>query len=180
MLWQWERVQPAGEMGWMLLQGVRADLILIGLLIAIPVLLAPLIAIRQLETVWRRFCYAWCLISLIFIIFVELSTPSFLLQYDVRPNRLYIEYLKYPKEVFSTLWHGFRAPLLLGIALTIALVWLAAQQMRRVAQLQRPANNKTLWLTWPLVVLLVFISIRSTTQHRPANPAFLPLRQMRW
>ncbi len=175
MLWQWERVQPAGELGWMLLQGVRADLILIGLLIAIPVLLAPLIAIRQLETVWRRFCYAWCLIALTFLIFVELSTPSFLLQYDVRPNRLYIEYLKYPKEVLSTLWHGFRSPLLLGIALTIALVWLAAQHLRRLAQLQRVANNKTLWLTWPLVVLLVFISIRSTTQHRPANPSFFAI-----
>ena len=175
MMWQWERVQPAGDLGWMLLQGVRADLILLGLLIAIPVLLAPLLAISRWATAWRSFSYIWCLIALTLLIFIELSTPSFLLQYDVRPNRLYIEYLKYPKEVFSTLWHGFRVPLLLGSALTVALVWLAARRLRRVAQLQRPAHNKTLWLTWPLVVVLVFISIRSTTQHRPANPALFAI-----
>ncbi len=32
MLWQWERVLAAGNPAWMLVQGVRADLILLGLL----------------------------------------------------------------------------------------------------------------------------------------------------
>lgn len=41
MLWQWDRVSGAGTFGWMLLQGLRADLILLGMLVAIPVLLAP-------------------------------------------------------------------------------------------------------------------------------------------
>ena len=36
MLWQWERVQAAGNPAWMLVQGVRADLILLGLLLAMP------------------------------------------------------------------------------------------------------------------------------------------------
>ena len=44
MLWQWERVQAAGNPLWMLVQGVRADLILLGLLLVIPLLLAVLAA----------------------------------------------------------------------------------------------------------------------------------------
>ncbi len=38
---------------------------------------------------------------------MELATPAFILQYDVRPNRLFIEYLKYPKEVFIDLMVWF-------------------------------------------------------------------------
>ena len=30
-------------------------------------------------------------------------------------------------------------------------------------------------LVWPIVVLAVFVSIRSTTGHRPANPAMFAL-----
>ena len=175
MLWQWERVQAAGNPAWMLVQGVRADLILLGLLLAIPVLLAPLLAISRWKILWRRFSYVWCLIALTLLIFIELSTPSFLLQYDVRPNRLYIEYLKYPKEVFSTLWHGFRVPLILGTAFTGLLVFLAMRRLRAVATQQGCTSNKKLWLTWPLVVVLVFVCIRSTTQHRPANPALFAI-----
>lgn len=175
MLWQWERVQAAGDPVWMLVQGVRADLILLGLLVAIPVLLAPVLALARFHTIWRRFSYIWCLIALTLLIFIELSTPSFLLQYDVRPNRLYIEYLKYPKEVFSTLWHGFRLPLILGTALTGLLVFFAMRRLRALSAQQGCTSNKKLWLTWPLVVVLVLMSIRSTTQHRPANPALFAI-----
>lgn len=175
MLWQWERVQPAGNPLWMLLQGVRADLILLGLLLVIPLLLAPVLAVARFARIWRTFSYLWCLLALTLLIFIEFSTPSFLLQYDIRPNRLYIEYLKYPKEVFSTLWHGFRLPLLLGSALTVVLVVLAARRLRRVSEAQHCICHKKLWLSWPLLLVLVFISIRSTTQHRPANPALFAI-----
>ena len=85
MLWQWERVQAAGNPLWMFVQGVRADLILLGLLLAIPVLLAPVLALSRFKTIWRRFSYVWCLVALTLLIFIELSTPSFLLQYDSGP-----------------------------------------------------------------------------------------------
>lgn len=171
MLWQWPRVEAAGNPGWMLLQGVRADLIVLGLLMAVPLLLAPLIGWTRF---WRPFQYIWCLLALSALIFIELSSPSFIAQYDIRPNRLYIEYLKYPKEVFATLWHGFRLPLCLGTSITVLLVWFCTGVLRRAAAAQ-PMSNKTLFWGWPLVVLLVFIAIRSTTQHRPANPAMFAI-----
>ena len=117
-IWHYERVAAAADILPLLLQGIRADLILIGLWLVLPLLLAPVLATAGNIKRWRSFCHGWALLGLTVIIFIELSTPQFILQYDIRPNRLYIEYLKYPREVFSTLWHGFRLMLLGGIALT--------------------------------------------------------------
>lgn len=171
MLWQWPRVVAAGDPLWLLLQGVRADLIVLSLLLVVPVLLAPLLGLSRH---WQKLQYLWCVSALGLLIFIELSTPSFIAQYDTRPNRLYIEYLQYPKEVFATLWHGFRGALLLGTGLTFLLIWLSARVLRRLGAVQQP-NRNILWAGWPLVVLLLFIAIRSTSQHRPANPALFAI-----
>lgn len=174
-IWQFDRVSAAGDISTMLLQGVRADLIFAGLWLIIPLLLAPLLAGEKRFTLWRRFSHIWVLLGLCLVIFIEVSTPQFILQYDIRPNRLYIEYLKYPKEVFSTLWQGYRAMLLSGIAVTVLLLWGLHRLFSRVTAVMQPYSAKTLWLSWPLVVLLVFAAVRSTTEHRPANPAMFAI-----
>ncbi|WP_430457906.1 LTA synthase family protein [Rheinheimera sp.] len=175
VLWQYERVEPTQSFGLIMVQGIRADFILMCLLAAIPVLLSLFFAWTPFKRGWFRFTYGWSLVALIAIVFLELSTPSFLLQYDIRPNRLYVEYLKYPKEVFSTLWHGFRLPLVLGIAFTVGLALLFRRLLRVAdADLQLwPVKLHT--LIWPLAVFIVFAGIRSTTQHRPANPAMFAI-----
>ncbi len=174
-IWQLDRVSAAGPVWQLLLQGVRADLIMAGLWLVIPVLLVSLWGRATTLASWRRFCHFWALLGLVMVIFIELSTPQFILQYDIRPNRLYIEYLKYPKEVFSTLWQGFRAMLLGGVALTALLVWGANTLLRRSQLATRAFSNRVLWLSWPLAVLLVFAMVRSTAEHRPANPAFFAI-----
>jgi len=175
VLWQYERVEPTQSFGLIMVQGIRADFISMCLLAAIPVLLSLFFAWTPFKRGWFRFTYGWSLVALIAIVFLELSTPSFLLQYDIRPNRLYVEYLKYPKEVFSTLWHGFRLPLVLGIAFTVGLALLFRRLLRVAdADLQLwPVKLHT--LIWPLAVFIVFAGIRSTTQHRPANPAMFAI-----
>ncbi|WP_305552906.1 LTA synthase family protein [Rheinheimera sp.] len=173
--WQFDRVSTAGDIGYMLLQGVRADLIFAGLWLIIPLLLAPVLAGKKRFTLWRRFSHFWVLLGLCLAIFIEVSTPQFILQYDIRPNRLYVEYLKYPKEVFSTLWQGYRAMLLGGVATTVVLLWGLHRVFNRVTAATQPYADKTLWLTWPLVVVLIFAAVRSTTEHRPANPAMFAI-----
>ncbi|WP_027672216.1 LTA synthase family protein [Rheinheimera baltica] len=174
-IWQFDRVTAAGNLGYMLLQGVRADLIFAGLWLIFPVLLAPLLAGGKRFALWRRFIHVWVLLGLCLVVFIEVSTPQFILQYDIRPNRLYIEYLKYPKEVFSTLWQGYRGMLLGGIAVTALLLWGLHQLFKRVSAASKPYSGKTLWLTWPLFVVLVFVAVRSSTEHRPANPAMFAI-----
>jgi len=174
-LWQADRVTAAGNVWHMLVQGVRADLILVGLWLALPVLLAPLMAWRGRERLWFGFCYGWAVLGLVLMLFIELSTPTFIAQYDLRPNRIFIEYLKYPREVFATLWNGFRLPFVGGILLTIVLGVAVARVMRMPADRMRCWSRPVLWLTWPLVAAAVFMAIRSTTSHRPANPAMFAI-----
>jgi phosphoglycerol transferase MdoB-like AlkP superfamily enzyme len=174
MAWQWERVHAAGIPGQMLLQGVRADLILLGYFEAVLLVLAPLLAHRVTATLWRRLTVAWATLAVVFIVFMELSTPQFIMQYDVRPNRLFVEYLSDPVEVFATLWNGFRIAVILGMAGTIVL-GVTLYRLLRAASAQHVWSTRKLLFTWPLIVVAVFMQIRSTTAHRPANAALFAL-----
>lgn len=173
--WNYERVATAGNLASIFFQGVRADTILICLWLFIPVLCVPLFAWNRWATIWFKGTYVWCLIGLISILFMELATPAFLMQFDTRPNRLFIEYLKYPQEVLSTLWHGFRVPFIGGLLLT-GLIGYALNYLLRL-----PVPSLGLWsptknlLVWLLVCIAVFMGIRSTTNHRPANPALFAI-----
>ncbi|RYY77367.1 MAG: LTA synthase family protein [Gammaproteobacteria bacterium] len=173
--WQWDRVKVAGNLAELFLQGIRADLILLGYFIAIPVFLAPFFAHPFFARPWRIFNLCWATLALVFVIFMELSSPPFIMQFDVRPNRLFIEYLSYPKEVFATLWNGFRVALILGVGFTVLL------GITIYGLLSAASRNTSLWsakkllLLWPLIFVMVFFQIRSTTDHRPANPAMFAL-----
>jgi phosphoglycerol transferase MdoB-like AlkP superfamily enzyme len=173
--WQWERVSATGIVGQILVQGVRADLIMLGYLIAVPLVLSPLLAHKKTFGLWKNVTVAWGTFALIFIVFMELSTPQFVMQYDVRPNRLFIEYLSYPAEVMSTLWHGFRIALVLGVGFTILLGTAIFKLLKAASSDMVAWRPLKLLALWPLLVLLVAFQIRSTLAHRPANPALFAL-----
>ncbi|TWI69746.1 phosphoglycerol transferase MdoB-like AlkP superfamily enzyme [Pseudoduganella lurida] len=173
--WQHERVLAAGITGAVFVQGVRADLILLGYFLIIPLALAPMLLWHRTSRLWVRGTGWWSVAALLFIGFMELASPQFILQYDVRPNRLFVEYLSYPAEVFGTLWNGYRFALLVTIACSIALAVLLHRFFRNATQDVRPWPAKKLLLTWPVLLFLVALQIRSTTDHRPANPALFAL-----
>ncbi|MBI1906605.1 MAG: LTA synthase family protein [Rhodocyclales bacterium] len=175
MLWQAERVAATGLWSTMLVQGVRVDIIQLGLLALPPILLAPLLSASRAWPLWRRLSYYWVIFAVMLLLFMEVATPAFIAEYDMRPNRLFVEYLKYPREVISMLWGGFRTHLLLGFGLSALAAWLMARLMRPwLAQPRRWSALRVL-LTWPLVVLVVAFAVRSSTDHRPANPALFAL-----
>ncbi|WP_229205313.1 MULTISPECIES: LTA synthase family protein [unclassified Duganella] len=173
--WQWERVSATGIVGQILVQGVRADLIMLGYLIAVPLVLSPLLAHNKTFGLWKNITVVWGTFALIFIVFMEVSTPQFVMQYDVRPNRLFIEYLSYPAEVMSTLWNGFRIALVLGVSLTIVLGATIFKLLKAASADMVAWRPLKLLALWPLLVLLVAFQIRSTLAHRPANPALFAL-----
>jgi phosphoglycerol transferase MdoB-like AlkP superfamily enzyme len=175
LAWQWERVRATGAVFEIIVQGVRADLILLGYFLAIPLLLAPLLAHRRSSRLWQGVTLWWTAAALIFILFMEVASPQFIMQYDARPNRLFIEYLTYPQEVFATLWNGFRAALLLGCALTVIVGLALVRVLKGASSRMTMWPGRTVLLVWPVLCLLVFMQIRSTTAHRPANPAMFAL-----
>jgi len=175
MLWQAERVLATDTWGEMLLQGVRADLIQLGLMALPLLLLMPLLATTPLWRLWRRLSALWLIVSVALLVLLEVSSPAFINEYDTRPNRLFVEYLKYPGEVIPMLWEGFRAHLIAGLLLTGAAFVLLARLVRPWLDQPRTWSNLRLWLTWPLVVLVCGLAIRSSLDHRPANPATFAL-----
>jgi phosphoglycerol transferase MdoB-like AlkP superfamily enzyme len=175
MLWQAERVTATGIWPEMLLQGVRVDVIQLSLLALPLVLLAPLLATRPLWPWWRRLGAGWLVLSLALLVLLEAASPTFITEYDARPNRLFVEYLKYPGEVFSMLWQGFRWQLLLGSAAVVFATFASARLLRPWLGTAPHWSHRRLWLTWPLILFVCLLAIRSTTDHRPANPALFAL-----
>ena len=121
MGWQWNRVADEGAPLRMLLMGLRCDLIVLGWLLAPVALLLPVFLLLRRMRAWIGLSSAWLALGLMLILFLELSTPSFIAQYDLRPNRLFLEYLSYPREVFSMLVDGFAASLILVTLAAFAL-----------------------------------------------------------
>lgn len=107
--------------------------------------------------------------SVTLLLFMEVATPAFIAEYDVRPNRLFVEYLKYPKEVFSMLWGGFRIHLFVGLLATAATIWGVSRLMRPWLRQAPQWSLLGVWLSWPLIFLVLALAIRSSTDHPPAT-----------
>lgn len=169
--WQHARMQDLS--GYMqvkaLLLGWRMDTMALGYLLAIPMLLLCL-APTSLREVAKRLLLGWTLAVLLLLLFMEAATFPFFAQYDVRPNILFVEYLIYPKEVVSMLWKSQK----LNLALTTFLLAGALLLSRRLGHffcpgelLEIPWRKRAIWCL-PLALLL-FLGIRSSFGHRPAN-----------
>lgn len=175
MVWQSDRVHATGQWVQILLQGFRVDLIQMGLMAIIPLLLLPLFAHKNAWNYWKKFSLVWVVCSLLIVVLLEAVTPGFMAEYSVRPNRLFIEYLKYPHEVLPMLWNGFRWHVVIVLlAMLLAAKALVAWFRPWLSQ-ARPTKMMTHWCLLPVVLFLVFCSIRSTTVHRPANPAYFAI-----
>jgi len=165
--WQWQRVKQAGGILPILIGGLRIDANQIAIIAGIPAVLSPWIGHIPLAvaiTGWW-FMFAWLLLVLL-----EVSTPQFIHEYDTRPNRLYVEYLKHPNEVFGMLWKGYKMVIFGGVAVLALSAWIAYTLFIAV-----PPDIKMVWWARPLVSLAAavatFLAIRGTLGHRPINPS---------
>lgn len=170
ILWQWDRVDAVGEALRILLYGLRMDTVMVCYLIALPVLLAPLLnGFKRFHPLWTGFSTLWFSSALCFLFFMEAATPFFIAEYDTRPNRLFVEYLVYPKEVITMLVTGYKAELLFG---TIAIASVLYFSRRIYPNMVRPPSSwgfASRLLATPLVAILVVAGARSSLGHRPAN-----------
>ena len=165
--WQWQRVRQAGGIWPILKGGLRIDANQIAIIAGIPLMAAPWLGHIPLAVSiagWW-FVFAWFLLVLL-----EVSTPQFIYEYDTRPNRLYVEYLKHPQEVFGMLWKGYKGVIIGAVTALAALTWLAYRLFGHGIP-----DTPMLWWQGLLFSLaaaaLVFLAIRGTLGHRPINPS---------
>lgn len=173
-LWMAERVSSSEGWGALILQGARVDIATLCWLFILPSLLASLLPVDGIiGKIWRLALRVWLVFGLWILVYMELATPPFIMEYDLRPNRLFVEYLIYPKEVFSMLWVGYKLELFIGLVgstMTLALGWLWSGKITRT-------TKQFKWYWRPvlaiIVVLLGVLGARSTLGHRPLNPAMV-------
>jgi len=177
VLWKIDRVLATDKLVEIFLQGIRVDIIQLSLMALIPLLLAPILATKQLFKFWQKFTYVWVTAAILLLVFLEVATPGFIMEYDVRPNRIFVEYLKYPHEVMSMLWTGFKVHIFATLGFSVITIWLMRRFMKPWLTAKPTWSNKKLWLVWPLIFLLSALAIRSSLGHRPANPALFAITQ---
>lgn len=172
MLWFRDRLAETGGFAYILLQGLRFDLVTIAYLFAIPAALTPFLnAVPRTARYWATVLAVFLLAVVAGFVFMEAVTPTFILEYDIRPNYLFVEYLRYPKEVFSMLFVGYKLEVLACAVTVPLLVWAASRGIKR--QFARVDRNRLLFA--PVfsfaALLLCFAAARSTLDHRPVNPS---------
>ena len=174
LFWQSARIESFQDLIYILGQGVRVDFATLCWLFIIPALLSALLPLKgKIGNGWKWILRLWMVAGLWILVYMELATAPFIQEYDLRPNRLFIEYLIYPKEVMSMLWTGYKLELFIGAvgtAITLILGWKWSKKLTDSAQ---QINWKWRPLLAILVVLIGVAGARSSLGHRPLNPAMV-------
>jgi len=173
-LWLHERVD--NENGWteVIFQGIRIDVATLCFVMFIPALYTAAFSKGRVENLRSNtFTKIWLTSITCLFIFMELATPSFVQEYNIRPNRLFIEYLVYPKEVFGMLMKSKLPELVNSSVLTllsgyVVWKWTSFMQENTVA-----IGTKWKPLTSIIILLLATLGARSSLGHRPLNPSMV-------
>jgi phosphoglycerol transferase MdoB-like AlkP superfamily enzyme len=146
--------------------GLRMDTVLLCYLLLAPGFVVALLPARP----WRdRLVAAYFAAWAFLLVYLELATPPFIAEYGKRPDRVFLEYLVYPREVLPTLWANHKLGLV-GVPLIGALAAWLAWRTSRAAMSAAPAwrwSRRALML--PLVLAVLFAGCRSSLEPRPAN-----------
>ena len=152
--------------------GLRYDLSILSTLFALSLLLRVLNSLFKsglkpiifLERIILTACVSTVLVT-------ELTTPSFILEYGVRPNHIYVEYLIYPKEVVSMLIQGHTLECVVFISILCIFAYLYFSFTKKLF-----ANIKPISIPLNILGLIVFtlifgLCVRGTLGHKPLNPS---------
>lgn len=165
--WYWDRASVFEGTWFILLQGVRFDIVLMGMLLGPALLVAPWLSGRRIALRWLR---VYLVAVTMFIFWIEMGTIPYIDQYDARPNYIYVEYLKYPREVLSMLFASYGLLMAVTALVTLAAGLLVWRKTSGVSQTSSRSRFGALLLT-PLIAVVVFAMIRSTLDHHPVNPS---------
>ena len=169
-IWQADRVSAVEGWGQLFLQGLRMDIVALCYLFGVPALFTVLF---HHSRIWKMILRIWLTLGSVFILFMELATPAFIETYDFRPNRLFIEYLIYPKEVFSMLMEGHLTAVIFSLIFTVTGFLLLLETLWLCSQKFTPNELEIASCCSIAVIAVAFLGARSSFQHRGVNPAMV-------
>lgn len=122
-LWQFDKVVEANVLIPSFLQGLRFDLALIGMVLAVPVFVVPLLGMfRGTRALGRAFSLAWLFLGLMLILAMELITPYFMQEQGLRPDMGVLTAIKDPVLLLSQLWSRHLIPAVIGLILMVLIL----------------------------------------------------------
>ncbi len=174
ILWQSERTLINDAWFQIIFNGFRIDISIVSYLTILPLLLVILsFFIGKISPFIKPIIRLWFVLALIILTFFEVITPTFILEYDLRPNRLFIEYLIYPKEVFSMLFSGYKLEISLSFV-TLFIAYKSSTLLFNNTWKSTPSiSKKYLSIISVTLILICFLGARGTLGHRPINPAMV-------
>lgn len=178
-IWQFERLNGLSDLGLIMVNGLRIDVSLLLQLLVIPLALLLIVTVTHSPGRWTgRFNHFYSWLVILLILFMELATPTFIMEYDTRPDRLFIEYLSSPNEVSGMLFSGYLLTVLFIFSLLGLTGWLLRSWLHAIPQ--KRSRFSVVGLTMLLTMMLLsVIGIRSGLQHRPINPSMVAFSQDR-
>ncbi len=148
--------------------GLRMDLIIMSYIAFLPALLICVLPDKWLFAI-RKFFSVYFILFLFLFLFMELATRDFINQYDTRPNKLFVDYLIYPKEVLGTLIESYLVSMIVTFVLLIFILRMIIKKAPKLFH-PKPAPYKFRLMVFPLVAFLLFFGARSSlTSKRPIN-----------
>lgn len=172
VLWQWTRVTDAQMLATIFIQGLRFDLVILGVVLLIPATLTPLFSLHNSGLrLWRSLLLIYLVAASILIVFMEIATPSFITEYDTRPNILIFEYLKHPQEILQMLWHAYTFELFVAATALPLIAWLIHITIKASINSIPVIEIRQSLILAPLLFLACALMVRSTLDHRAVNPS---------
>ncbi len=170
--WQLERVTAVDGLFSVLLNGLRMDVLVLSMWVA-PAVLGTLVFSGQhaLGRLWSKALLVWLVLGAWYFLLAEAITPGFIAEFDTRPNRLAIEYLNRPQEVVPMLLKGFLSQVIAGTVVATLALLLAWRGFSRALRAAPYLRWKPRLVAVVLLPPLLFLGIRSSLGHRPANPS---------
>ena len=174
--WMRERIDQVDGMRDVFLGGLRVDIATLCGLLGLPAALWLLLpAAWARHRVVQAIATGYMAAAVAILVFLEASTPAFIAEYGLRPNRIYVEYLAYPREVAATIAEGHASAALLTLLLAAIAAWLGWRWLRpQVAASAMHAPSVAIRCATAIAIVLVSaLGVRATLGHRPMNPAML-------
>ncbi len=148
--------------------GLRMDTVLLCSVLALPVtgmIFFPGKAVRKTRAVFAGYL---AVVAGIFV-FLEMATFSYMDEFSVRPDRIFLQNMFSGLEVALMIARGYPLMLAAALVITALTVWLVFKKSSRALAALPPVSLTKRIFMAIVVFPLLFLGIRSSFSHRPVN-----------
>jgi phosphoglycerol transferase MdoB-like AlkP superfamily enzyme len=175
-IWQVDRFNDLGTIFTLVFNGLKIDLSTVGYLLILPAIFHPWLMLSKFRKAWLSVLKVIFFFIFMSVLFFELATPAFIIEYGFRPNRLFIEYLAYPDEVMKMLFNGHLLTIVVISSLLIIpskYIWQSINKLVYTKKTLINLSPLSSALSFIVLFCVLFLCARGTMGHRPINPSYV-------